>query len=759
MTTAAHELPAGTRLPSGSGFSTVLPDLDFETYSEAGYRWDAAAKTWRPLHGATKGGLSAVGACVYSEHPTAEVLSLAYNLKDGTGEKLWLPGMPPPVDLFDHIARGGLLEAWNCTFEYYIWLNVCTPRMGWPQLPLDQLRDAMAKSRAFAYPGALAKACEVSGAAIQKDKEGSRLIRKFCVPRKPTAKDKRTRIRPESDPVDGPKLYDYNRTDIRSEASVSALIPDLSPEEEIFWQHTTRSNVRGVAVDLPAVDACIEILEQAYRKYNLELANITAGAVAEASKVAQLLAWCNSQGVPLGNLDDEAITNTLGRADLPRHVRRALEIRQMVGSAGVKKVYAMKRQANRAQRLCDLFIYHGARTGRDTGADVQPQNLVKAGPKLRWCEDATCRKPYAQHLTSCPHCGTSDAFSKATGWGWEAVDHAVAVLKTGSLAEVERIFGDAVLTISGCIRGLFIAGPGKDLICSDYSSIEAVVIAMLAGEQWRIDAFRRKEDIYLVSAGRITGTTLEEYLQYEAEHGEKHPDRQKIGKPAELGLGFGGWINAWYQFDKSGTFTEDEVKRNIIAWRDASPAIVELWGGQVRGKPWAPEKQEYYGLEGAAIMAVLNPGQCYQYRGIVYGVKDDVLYCQLLSGRKLTYHRPRLQPSTRWEGQLELSFEGWNSNPKTGPTGWLRMGTYGGRLAENVVQAIARDILAHGVDQVERAGYTTVLRVHDELVAEIERLFGSIEEFERLMATLPAWCADWPIRAAGGWRGKRYRKD
>jgi DNA polymerase len=338
----------------------------------------------------------------------------------------------------------------------------------------------------------------------------------------------------------------------------------------------------------------------------------------------------------------------------------------------------------------------------------------------------------------------------------------VEVIKSRDLATVERIYGDAQLALSGIIRGMFIAGPGCDLIASDYSSIEAVVAAALAGEEWRLEAFRQRQDIYLVSAGRITGRSPEEYAAYLAEHGHKHPDRQKIGKPAELGLGFGGWINGWRVFDDSDLFTDEDVKQNIRAWRTASPAIVEMWGGQVRGKPWRPDRLELYGLEGAAIAAVQNPGQCYSYRSISYGMRGDALYCRLPSGRYLTYHRPRLAPSTRWEGVeglVELSFEGWNTNPAAGPMGWIRINTFAGRLFENVVQAVARDLMAHAVVSLERARYPLVLRVHDELVAEVPAGWGSIEDFEAIMATLPAWAAGWPIRAAGGWRGQRYRKD
>jgi DNA polymerase len=751
---------AYTQIPIGVSYATVIADFDFETYSEAGFDYNETTRKWVSVMGAgKKGGLPAVGAAVYAQHPSTEVLSLAYDLKDGQGRRLWVPGMPSPEDLFAHLNSGGLIEAHNASFEYLLWRYVCYERMGWPMIDYRNMRDSMAKCRAFTLPGALDKAGAVLRLSETKDKDGTRLLKKFSVPRNPTKKDPRTRIRPEEDFTDAMKLYAYNLQDIVAESAISENVPDLNPTELEFWINSQACNYRGVGIRPAEVQACITVLEQAYARYNAELYALTGATVAEATKVDQLMQWCASRGVPMAALDDAAVTEALERPLLPPDVRRVLEIRQLIGSAGVKKVYAMQRQATRDDRLCNLFIYHGARTGRDTGADVQPQNLVKAGPKIKWCLEG-CGKPSGAKNDWCPHCGSCLIGEDARGWSWEAVDTALEVMQSGSLDRVEAVFGNAVLTISGCIRGLFVAAPGKDLVCSDYSSIEAVVTAVLSGEQWRIDAFNRKEDIYLVSAGRITGRTMEEYLQYHKETGDKHPDRQKIGKPAELGLGFGGWLSAWRQFDKSDNFSDEEVKENIKAWREASPAIVEMWGGQMRGKPWAPDRHELFGLEGMAILAVQNPGTMYTYRYISYGVKDDVLYCRLPSGRYLTYHKPRLAPIIKWDQrQLQLSYEGWNSNPKMGALGWQRIETYGGRLMENVVQAVARDIMSHANNLLETNGYPVVLRVHDEIVSEVPENYGSIDEFEAIMMDLPEWAKGWPIRAAGGWRGFRYRKE
>jgi DNA polymerase len=426
--------------------------------------------------------------------------------------------------------------------------------------------------------------------------------------------------------------------------------------------------------------------------------------------------------------------------------REAMTIRAAIGSAAVKKTYAMRNQCAPDGRLHDLFSYHAARTGRATGNGPQPTNLPNSGPEVLLC---VCGKHYGLTLNSCPWCGQYSA--ERVEWNAAATEDALEVIATRSLAALMYFFGEGLPIISACLRGLFVSAPGHDLICSDYSSIEAVVLAEIAGEAWRREVFQTHGRIYEISAAKITGIPFDEAV--------RHP-RRKLGKVAELASGYQGWIGGWKAFGADEFLSDEEIKQAILAWRAASPAIVELWGGQERD--WRPER---HGCEGAAINAVQSPGQWQEvtrldgeFSGVMFLSQGDVLYCRLPSGRYLTYHRPRLRESERRPGTLALSYEGQNTNPKNGPVGWIRMDTWGGRLVENIVQATARDVLRRATIALEASGYPIVLHVYDEIVSEVPEGVGSIEEFERIMSTMPEFAADWPVRAKGGWRGKRYRK-
>ena len=781
----------GDQTPAGLTVSTELADMDFETYSAAGYEWDDEAGRWRSPDGApgTKRGLEVTGAAVYTEHPTFEILCLRYDLKDGTGSHLWRPGLPPPQRLFDHLAAGGLIEAWNAPFERWVWENHCTPALGWPPIRREQWRCAMAKARAHALPGKLSEAGWVLNTEVQKDARGQALLKKFSVPRNPTKGDPRLRNHPLWEPIEVTReinrrcatpprrtlrlienevredhadtlaLDGYCATDIAAEAAISRRVPDLSAAELRYWQDDQAINKRGVQLDMAGVHDCIAVIRQAHARYGDEIRALTGGIA--ASEVQKLLGWLHSRGVHLDGLDEDQVAAGLRMLPPgPCDERRVLEIRAALASASVKKVFAMRNQATRAGRLHDMYSFHGARTGRPTGSGVQSTNLPKAGPAVVKCP--SCGKWHGAHTMWCGWCMTFTlrAPKSAKEWNPDAMEDALRALTYRSLDFITMLFGDALLTIAGCLRGLFIAAPGKKLVSSDFTAIEGVVIACLAGEKWRIDAFAEGAPMYLLSAERMYGTTVAEMLEYAKVNGHHHPLRQK-GKGGELGLGFGGWINALRQFDVDGP--DDELQDIVLKWREASPALVHLWGGQFGGPGrdrWAPH---LFGLEGAAIQAVTSPGAVFPVMrldgtdsGIAYLMHGDVLYCRVPSGGLITYHRPRVQPAEQsWRG-LALSFEGWNTNAKYGPPGWQRMGTYSGKLAENVTQKVARDIQMGAINRCERGGYPVVMHTYDEIVAEVTE--GTVEALESLMTTLPPWAAGWPIKAAGGWCASRYRK-
>lgn len=756
-------LAANTYVPLASQRRTPHATIDFETKSVAGHVWNEAARKWQGPPQAPKGkkGLPVVGTYRYAEHPSTQVLTLSFYVP-GWGRGRWRPGLPLPKPLFDWIAAGGLVECHKAMFERAIWVKVCQPRYGFPALPPEQLSCSMATAHVYSYPGSLGDLSGVLDLKTKKNADGRRLLNKFSSPRNPTKADPRLWITVEDDPEDAENLYRYCDDDVEAEMEASSVMPPMVPDERDFWLIDQEINWRGIGIDRKGVRDCIAVLNQALARYGEEFQRITGGL--EPTQLEKLKGWLAAWGLYVGSLDAEHLEELLKRKGLPDDVRRVLQIRDLIGSASVKKLYAMENSACDDDRLRDLLVHHGARTGRPTGKGAQPLNMPRAGPKLATCDH--CKKPFAPSHTNCPWCQSPAPAVQKLQWKPFMADHVLAIMAYRSLDLAEFFFGDAVFAILGCLRSLFVAAPDHDLIASDYSAIEAVVTAMLAGEEWRIQAFRDKVDIYLASASRITGTTVETYLAYERDNGEHHPDRQKIGKVAELGLGFGGWITAWRQFDDSDTFTDAEVKALILAWRAASPSIVELWGGQWRGTPWDgfPER---FGFEGAAINAVQYPGAAFYHAGIKFQVEQlgsgPALIVTLLSGRPLTYHDPKLTPATRQyasPGELQISYMTWNTNPKYGPLGWVRMTTYGSRLCENIVQAIAHDLLRFAIRNLRAHGFPTVLHVYDEIVGEIPSSTPdwALEVFETIMAWLPPWAAGWPVRASGGWRGRRYRK-
>ena len=751
-------LLAGQLYRAGIGLTEILPTFDFETYSEGGLEFHPDTGKWSALEGLSsqQRGLPGCGARNYVEHPSFRILSLAWDLKDGKGRRWWRPHDPyapiRPVhdvqELLDYVAAGGLLEAFNSGFEWTVWNFHGVPALGWPPLALEQLRCCMAKSKASGCPPNLDDCARVLECTILKDPAGKALIRKLTMPRNPTKSNPAMRWTPGTAPQDFEKFYDYNGTDIAAEGEASSKLPDLTPHELEVWLMDQRINMRGMKLNRKAIQDCIHIVEQARLRDFATLRKLTNGLVEKSTQVAETLRWLAAQGVHYDNLDEDTLDEALDRKDLPPIVMKVLRIRQQHAFGSVNKLWKMRAQMDGRDRIYDQYSYYGAHTALWNGRVVQPANLY------------------------------SGAFKKPP-----EASAALEVVATRSLEYVEFMYGpgspwalsghdpmDALEVVASLLRSMICADEGHRFISADFNAIQAVVLAAMFGEQWRLEVFRTHGKIYERTASDIGGVPFEDILAYRKANGKHHPHRQMYGKLGELSGGFGAWIGGWKQFGAGKIMTDDQIKRAILAWRAASPMVVEGWGGQTRDKFQDSERPELYGLEGAAISAVLEPGRAFQFRGIVYQMFEDCLYCVPPSGGFIRYHTPRLERSTRayacpWE--LEMSYMGWNTNSKRGkPNSWERMKLYGGILTQNVDSHMSREIQAHTMLALERNGYPVVMHTHDEQVAEVAMHYGSKAHYtqivrDTLVGLKWAYTPDglpWPIKVPEAWDETFYGK-
>lgn len=775
---------------------TASPSFDAEVYSEAGYNYDSGLRKWVSVVKSAPHGLGAVGSAAYAEHPSTQVLKWAYNLQDGKGWQIWrFEDGGRPEALCDYIENGGVLEATNMLFEYWVWNKVCHERWGWPELHLWQLRDAAAKARNYSLPPGLGMFPKILGVDVLKADVGKRLIAKYT---HPTTRVGWERKLPWDDPEENRLFDEYNIDDIRSQTLASDRMPDLSSEELELHRYTEVINVRGAYVNREKLNACISIVNQATAKYTQELQRISHGYLKTADERDKILRFLAVHGVNMPNMQKTTVEEWVSRDDLPPTAHRVLEIRALLNSASVKKLFALDRMLPVDDRMKGLFVYQKAdRSGRWGGVGPQAHNIPGGGPPVSHCKDCG---GYFRPGMACPYCD-SMMFDKSK-WCPEAVEWAHQAISTQRLDVVETYYGDAIKAVSGCLRSLYESAPGCDLLSSDYSAIEAVVAAEISNEKWRQEVFRTHGKIYEMSASKITGLPFQEFLDHKERTGNHHEYRGKIGKVAELASGYAGWIGAWKNFGADKHFSDDrEIRDAILKWRAESPNIVEFWGGQLRhGVGWGEHWYENFGIEGAVVSAIQNPGVRYEYKGFGIDAVNDVLRIQLLSGRHLYYHQPRLEPTLDRFCKLpiwQITYMGYNTDSTKGPVGWVRMETYGGKLFENIVQAVARDILGFAIVNLEKSmcreteeiksepigiveqlvkqeresegacqravgrvysNYSVVMHVHDEIVCEVPEGHGTVEEMENIMSTMPSWAAGWPVKAQGGWRGKFFRK-
>jgi DNA polymerase len=568
--------------------------------------------------------------------------------------------------------------------------------------PVDRWIDTMIMSYTNGLPGALASVCSALEMSEDeaKDKAGKSLINRFCKP----APSNHKAIR--YDRITHPELWEdfknYCRMDIESMRTIyNKLKHHVYPNsiEYKYWCLDQASNDMGIYIDIDLAHKMVEIVAAETEKLNAEIRRITNNEVSGGTSLAQLKNWLvnNDKLPPVAcvSLNKEAI-NTLitGTAfGIPEDARRVLEIRQQLGKSSTAK-YIKLIDATVDNRLRGTVQFYGAnRTGRDAGRLFQPQNLPRPAPGID-------------------------------------VDKAIESLIDGTLKE------NIMETASSCLRSSLCSPVGKKLVVADLSNIEGRVLAWLAGEEWKIKAFRdydnkRGPDIYKLAYSKSFNTPIHEVTK----------EQRQLGKVQELALGYQGSIGAFNQM--AAAYNIDlqahEVYSIVTAWRSAHEKITKLWKL----------------TQAAAVKSIKNPGDVFSVGKVSFLTDPDksFMYLKLPSGRTLFYHKPYLYNDE--EGRQQIAYQGQHQQSKK----WVSLDTYGGKLVENITQAVARDILFNGYYTAMEAGIDIVLRVHDELVAEVfEEDSEKLKELLCLiMSAPPPWAKGLPL-AAEGYSSFRYRK-
>jgi DNA polymerase len=651
---------------------------------------------YRDYETRSRASLKTCGAAKYAADPSTEIQLAAFCVDDGV-VRVWRPSDPPPPEFFEAATNPNWrVAAHGDHFDTAIEHHILVPRFGWPEIPLERHVCTMAMALAAALPAkldALADALEFSN---RKDVSGQRLMHQMSKPRRPRKDEDPNGLYWFDDPERMKRLELYVCQDVEVAREAYTRLLQLSAAEQAVWTLSCRVNQRGFGVDPVLAEAARRVAQAAAPEIDAELARITGGAVTGINQVTRLLKWLQQQGYAAKSLNRKAVEQQLAKEELPAAIRQALELRLGGAQAAVKKIDALLARAGADNRVRDTFRYAGAGTGRWAGEGFQPQNL---------------KRPVV-----------------------EDIDAAIAAVSTGDYAHVRKLYSRPLSVVGDCSRSMIIAAPGHVLIGADFSSIESRVLAWIAGEEWKLDAYRRydathdpRDEPYCITACRI-------FRVPDGTYNKESPER-KVGKTCDLAFGYMGALPAWRKFEPD-RFTDAEVQEFKRQWRAAHPKIKQFW----------------YDIDRAAWTAVRERGRVVRCGRVAFKSTGTFLYLKLPSGRKLLYPRPRIIGDEREQHVIFAdNSEGRFRDCRNG------QGAYGGTWTENITSAVARDLLADAMLRVEAAGYPIVLHVHDELVCEVPIGFGSTDEFTKLMVRKPAWALDLPI-AASAWTGARYCK-
>lgn len=673
----------------------------------------------------------------YAEHPSTEIIVAQWAVDDER-PYVWdctvpAPAARSPLTYLQDALRDPSVTviAHNSHFDRTILRHVWNL-----DIPVERWQDTMVKAMLHGLPGGLEKVGEVLGVPLDqaKDKRGRQLIQMFCKPghkgSKYARKDRNTH------PAEWDEFLEYSRQDIIAMRAIDGRLPrwnfrDGHPELAL-WHLDQTINDRGFAVDLDLADAATAAAASEKARLKAETIEATDGAVTSVSKRDELLRHIlDTYGVELPDMRADTLRRRIEDPELPEAVRLLLSIRLEATKTSTAKYQALTRATSADGRLRNTLQFAGAqRTGRWSGRVFQPQNMPRP---------------------------TMDADDIAVG---------IDALKAGC---ADLVYDDVMALTANAVRGCIIAPPGRKLCIADLSNIEGRVLAWTAGEAWKLDAFRaydakRGSDLYVAAYARSFNTSAYKVTK---------PQRQ-IGKVMELGLGYEGGVAAFLTFAAVYEMNLDELARAVAstaprdalddarrvwawatkkkrtlglsepvymacevlkrAWRHAHPATVELWAD----------------VANAVRQAIRTPGTRFEVRALVVQRDGAWLRIRLPSGRVLCYLHPQVDDSE------QISYMGVNQYTKK----WARIKTYGGKLVENIVQAIARDVLAANMALIEACGYQIVLSVHDELITETpdDPCQFSSDDLAAMMSHVPAWAKGLPLSAAG-FETTRYRKD
>lgn len=635
--------------------------------------------------------LTKSGAHRYVESPDFEIMLFAFAFDDDPVEVIDLMnGDKIPRDVMQALTSDVIKTAWNASFERAGISKQfgieCDPRY-W--------RCSMAHAYTLGLPGSLEKAAVALGLEEQKDTKGKNLIKYFSVPCRPTrVNGSRTRNLPHHAPDKWQEFIEYNRQDVVVEREIRKRLERFPvPEREWrLWALDQKINDLGVRIDQQLVDRAITCSEQ-YNEGLMQEARELTG-LDNPNSISQLKAWFSGHGMEVDSFNKDNMPVLLDAAS-DDETRRMLEIRQELGKTSVSKYEAMRSSVCNDGRVRGILQYCGAsRTWRWAGRRVQMHNLPQ------------------NHL--------------------EDLALAREVLLSGDFDWLELMFGPVPFVLSELIRTALIPADGHRFIVSDFSAIEARVIAWLADEHWVLDVFRGHGKIYEATAARMFGIPFETIVR-----GHENYKYRAPGKVATLACGFGGGAAALASMDKKGEIPEDQYPDLVKQWRDANPNIRRLW----------------YRAEEAAMEAVQTKSTVKLAHGVQYRYSDGYLFADLPSGHSLAYPSPKIKPDPKFDGKEGLTFLAPDQSGKM-----VRRRTWGGTLVENLVQGIARDCLAESLLRLDAAGYRIVLHVHDEVVLEVPIGTGSVEEVTEIMSQPIDWAPGLPL-AAAGFECEFYQKD